>query len=52
MRNEIRLLWRLVGYTPDIIFVVIPETRRLLNVNRSECGRLGYAFNELLTMCL
>jgi len=52
MRNEIRLFWRLVGYTPDMIFVVIPETGRLFNVNRSECGRLGYAFNELLTMCL
>ena len=51
MGNGIRLFWSLVDYTPDVIFVVILETGRLLDVNQSG-GRLGYTINKLMTMCL
>lgn len=48
--DETQLFRSLADHTPDGIFVVDPQTGRLLDVNRSVCDSLGYTREELLTM--
>lgn len=48
--NETLLPWSLMDRIPDGIFVIDPQTGRLLDVNQSACDSLGYTREDLLTM--
>lgn len=48
--NETRLPRSLMDHIPDGIFVIDPQTGRLLDVNQSACDSLRYTRENLLTM--
>lgn len=48
--NERRLFRSLTDHILDGIFIVDPKAGRFIEVNKSECERLGYDYDELITM--
>jgi PAS domain S-box-containing protein len=48
--NATQLFRSLEDHAPDGIFMVDPQTGRLLEVNQNACNSLGYTREELLTM--
>lgn len=48
--NETRIFRCLLDRIPDGIFLIDPQTDGLIEVSKSACERLGYAYDELVTM--
>ena len=47
--EDLDLFRTLINQSNDAIFIVDPETSRILYVNRKACANLGYSCDELLT---
>ncbi len=48
--HETRIFRGLLDHIPDGIFLIDPQTDGLIEVSKSACERLGYAYDELVTM--